>query len=73
MRNNINAILERNKAAGREPGTQGELGISIGIQREYINKIAVGRITPTVPLAMRISQALGFSIEEGVGKVFILE
>lgn len=74
MENNINSILNENRASRKTPGTQGELGLAIGVNREYINRIAKGKITPTVPLAMRIAQALGVNVkDEGIGKVFVLK
>lgn len=67
MQNNINKIIQ-------EIGSnQGEIAKKVGVTREYLNKIIKGHITPTVPLAMRIAEALGIDVrEEGIGKVFVL-
>lgn len=44
--------------------TQGDLAQKVGIRREYINRIINRRITPTVPLGMRIAKALEVSVED---------
>jgi putative transcriptional regulator len=44
--------------------TQAELGRKIGVKRSYINRIINRKITPTVPLALRIAKALGSTVEE---------
>ncbi len=57
MENNIyQAISKRNM-------TQGDLAKKVGVRREYINRIINKKITPTVPLAMRIAHALELSME----------
>ena len=62
MKNNIYKILlEKNMI-------QAELADRIGIKREYINRIINDKVTPTVPLGMRIAKALETTVE----KVFIL-
>jgi putative transcriptional regulator len=49
--------------------TQKELAIMLGIKREYINRIINRKVTPTVPLGMRIARALERPMED----LFILE
>ncbi len=49
--------------------TQVELARIVGVKREYINRIIHQKITPTIPLGMRIANALGVSVED----LFILE
>jgi DNA-binding XRE family transcriptional regulator len=49
--------------------TQAELARLVGVKREYINRIVHQKITPTIPLGMRIAGALGVSVED----LFILE
>ena len=57
MENNIyQAITDRNM-------TQGDLAQKVGVRREYINRIINQKITPSVPLGMRIAHALGLPME----------
>jgi DNA-binding XRE family transcriptional regulator len=49
--------------------SQAELARLVGVKREYINRIIHQKITPTVPLGMRIANVLGVPVE----KLFILE
>jgi putative transcriptional regulator len=44
--------------------TQTELGRKVGVKRSYINRIINRKITPTVPLATKIAQALNTTVEE---------
>jgi len=44
--------------------TQAELARSVGVKREYMNRIINRRITPTVPLGLKIAKALGSSVEK---------
>lgn len=58
MDNNIfQTIKERNM-------TQGDLAIMVGVKREYINRIINRKVTPTVPLGMRIAKALKVPMED---------
>jgi putative transcriptional regulator len=58
MDNNIHqTIRERNM-------TQGDLAIMVGVKREYINRIINRKVTPTVPLGMRIAKALKVPMED---------
>ena len=49
--------------------TQVGLAHMVGVKREYLNRIIHRKITPTVPLGMRIAKALETPME----KVFIIE
>lgn len=44
--------------------TQAELARRVGVKREYINRIIKRRITPTIPLGMKIAKALGRTMEQ---------
>jgi len=58
MDNNIyRVILEKNM-------TQAELARKIGVKREYINRIINRKVTPTIPLGMRIANALEMPMED---------
>jgi len=58
MDNNIyQTIRERNM-------TQGDLAMMVGVKREYINRIINRKVTPTVPLGMRIAKALKVPMED---------
>lgn len=58
MDNNINRIIHQKKI------TQAMLAKMVGVKREYLNRIINKKITPTVPLAMRIARALRVPTEE---------
>lgn len=63
MDNNIyRIILDRNM-------TQADLAKMVGVNREYMNRIINRRITPTVPLGLRIAHALELPMEE----LFLIE
>lgn len=47
--------------------TQAELAGRVGVKREYLNKIINDKITPLVPLGLKIAQALGVQIEDIFG------
>ena len=64
MRNNINKILREKEI------TQGQLADMVGVKREYINRIINRKIDPSVRLAMKIAEALGVDMSEGIGSVF---
>jgi putative transcriptional regulator len=49
--------------------TQAELARKVGVKREYINRIINRKITPTIPLGMRIAKALGKRVED----IFIVD
>ncbi len=44
--------------------TQAELARRVGVKREYMNRIINRKITPTVPLGMRIAKALDMKVED---------
>ncbi len=63
MENNIyKNIREKNM-------TQGDLAEMVGVRREYLNRIIHSKITPSIPLGIRIARSLGLQVEE----VFILK
>jgi DNA-binding XRE family transcriptional regulator len=49
--------------------TQADLARMVGVKREYVNRIINRKVTPTVPLGMRIANALEVSMED----LFIIE
>ena len=57
MDNRIYKVLRRKNL------TQGELAEIIGIRREHLNRIIHRKITPTIPLGMRIAKALEVKME----------
>ena len=44
--------------------SQGELGEEMGVSRQTINSIEVGRYTPSLPLAMQLARFFGLTVEE---------
>jgi putative transcriptional regulator len=58
MENNIYQVIAARNL------TQAELARKVGIKREYINRIINCKVTPTIPLGMRIANALNVSVEE---------
>ena len=44
--------------------TQAELARKVGVKREYINRIINRKITPTIPLGLRIAKALEMKMED---------
>ncbi len=44
--------------------TQAELARKVGVKREYINRIINRKITPTIPLGLRIAKALDMKMED---------
>ncbi len=58
MTNNIYEVIQEKNM------TQGDLAQKVGVKREYINRIINCKITPTVPLGLRIAKALGMKMEE---------
>jgi putative transcriptional regulator len=49
--------------------TQGHLAQKVGIKREYLNRIIHRKITPSIPLGIRIARALDMQVED----VFVIE
>jgi putative transcriptional regulator len=68
MKNTIQNYLDENEIHNRTLSNQGKLAEMVGVRREYINRIINDKITPTVPLAIRIARALGCRVED----VFVL-
>ena len=63
MENNIHWVISNKNM------TQGELAQRVGVTREYINRIINRKVTPTVPLGLRIARALRVPMED----LFIIE
>ncbi len=63
MKNNIYYVIREKNM------TQTELAQIVGIRREYLNRIINRKVTPTVPLGMRIAKALSMHVED----LFIIE
>jgi putative transcriptional regulator len=63
MDNNISRTIKKRNM------TQADLAIRVGVKREYINRIINRKVTPTVPLGMRIAKALKVPMED----LFIIE
>jgi putative transcriptional regulator len=58
MKNNIYRVIREKNM------TQAALAEMVGVKREYMNRIINSKITPTVPLGMRIAKALDMSVED---------
>ena len=58
MENNIYKVIRQKNM------TQADLARIVGVKREYINRIINRKITPTVPLGLRIANALSVPVEE---------
>ncbi|MFQ5645954.1 MAG: helix-turn-helix transcriptional regulator [bacterium] len=43
--------------------TQAQLAELVGVKREYLNRIISGKITPRMPLGLRIARALELPVE----------
>lgn len=63
MKNKIQQVMYQRNL------TQTELAKRIGIRRDYLNRIIRSKITPSVPLAIRIARGLGKFVED----LFIIE
>lgn len=44
--------------------SQAELGAAVGVSRQTINSIEVGRYVPSLPLALRMARLFGLQVEE---------
>ncbi|HVE90759.1 MAG TPA: helix-turn-helix transcriptional regulator [Actinomycetota bacterium] len=44
--------------------SQGELAAELGVSRQTINSIEVGRYIPSLPLAIRLARFFGQTVEE---------
>jgi DNA-binding XRE family transcriptional regulator len=58
MENRIYQILRQKNM------TQGELDKIVGVKLEYINRIIHGKVTPRIPLGLRIANALQVPMED---------
>lgn len=58
MKNNIYQVIMRKNM------TQADLARMVGIEREYMNCIINRKVTPTIPLVMRIACALQIPVED---------
>ena len=69
----INALLEmKNKlkvARAEMDITQGELAEKIGVTRQAVNSIELGKYVPSTVLALKMAKLFGKSVEE----LFMLE
>jgi len=73
MKTRIKEILKDNERKCNTPMTISQLARLVGKGRDYISRIASGKIDPSIRMAMEISEALGFSTNDGIGSVFILD
>jgi putative transcriptional regulator len=44
--------------------SQGQLATALGVSRQTINSIEVGRYTPSLPMALRLARFFSVSVEE---------
>ena len=58
MDNHIYRVIQQRQM------TQANLAEMVGVKREYMNRIINRKVTPTVPLGMRIAKALDLPMEE---------
>jgi putative transcriptional regulator len=58
MQNRVRALRE-----GLEL-SQGELATELGVSRQTINSIEVGRYVPSLPLALKMARFFGEKVEE---------
>ncbi len=58
MENNIRQTIRKRNM------TQADLAQRVGVKREYLNRIINRKVTPTVPLGMRIAKALKVPMED---------
>ena len=56
-----NGLKERRAELGL---TQAELGERVGVTRKTVNTVENGVFTPSTTLAIKLSQALGLSVEQ---------
>jgi putative transcriptional regulator len=58
VKNNISQVIRQKNM------TQADLAKMVGVKREYINRIINRKVTPTIPLGLRIANALEVPIEK---------
>ena len=56
-----NRLKERRAEVGL---TQAELAERVGVTRKTVNTVENGVFTPSTPLAIKLSQALGLTVEQ---------
>jgi putative transcriptional regulator len=56
-----NRLKERRSEMGL---TQAELAERVGVTRKTVNTVENGVFTPSTPLAIKLSQALGLTVEQ---------
>ena len=56
-----NRVRELREVAGL---SQGDLASEVGVSRQTINSIEVGRYTPSLPLAISLARYFGRPVEE---------
>jgi len=56
-----NRVRELREEAGL---SQGQLAAAVGVSRQTINSIEVGRYTPSLPLALSLAKHFGSTVEE---------
>ena len=56
-----NDLRQRREGQGL---SQGELAKALGVSRQTVNSIEVGRYIPSLPLALRLAGFFGAAVEE---------
>ena len=56
-----NDVRERRESRGL---SQGELAVALGVSRQTVNSIEVGRYVPSLPLALRLAAFFEVPVEE---------
>ena len=58
MRNDVRSLREGKSLS------QGDLAVELGVSRQTINSIEVGRYVPSLPLALKLARFFGRSVKE---------
>ncbi len=61
MAETVNTLRRRRESRG---WSQGRLADEVGVSRQTINAIENGRFDPSLPLAIRLAQLFGTTVEE---------
>jgi putative transcriptional regulator len=56
-----NGVREQREARGL---SQGDLAAELGVSRQTVNSIEVGRYTPSLPLALKLARFFETTVEE---------
>ena len=56
-----NAVRERRELLGL---SQGDLAAELGVSRQTVNSIEVGRYVPSLPLALKLARFFKTTVEE---------